>query len=62
MQATFTKIIRHKPLIELSYMDIVRLLFGREIEFSISGGESIVVRNAMAYAAFNASAPAVAAS
>lgn len=55
----------HKPqavaLVEISYWETAKLILGYELALAVSG-EPIILRNAMAYEAFNTGAPAVAAS
>ena len=51
----------HQPhlVLELSYIDIISLLFGRELKAldSTLTGEEVILRQPIAYSAFNMAAP-----
>jgi len=49
--------LRPVMIIELSYWEIFQILIGREVETITSEGRT-VIRNGIAYSAFNMSAPA----
>ena len=47
---------RHATVVELGFWDLLKLMFGREIEFWPMG-EMVILRSAPAYDAFNLEAP-----